>query len=476
MIYLILLLGLVLRLIAINQSLWLDEAIGALVVRDMPFHDIFSSFLPVDNHPPLYYLLLKLWTMIFGYSEISLRLPSVIFGIATIYLTYLIFVKITNNKKMGLATTLLLATSQFHIYYSQEARMYSMAAFFASTAFYFYLRILEDHKLVVNWILFSTSITLLIFTDYMPVFILPVFILYALAKKKDKLWWRNLILSFMPIMILGMFWLPIWSRQLTGGKWLMETIPAWKSVAGGANLKQLLLVWIKFSLGRISIVNKLKYYFIISITSIPFILLYAWSLRSLKKYLPVFMWFYFPLGISFIASIFFPIFIYFRFTYVIPAFYLILGFGLESIGKKKAAILFSSIIVINMFSWSFYVRNPSQQREQWKTVVNYIEGSIKKDEIVLFSYPEPFAPYRWYETKPGISYGATDSIYSDRPGTNERTDKYLTGVNGVYYFEYLKEISDPNSHVLTRIYENGFKETGKIGLFEGIGYIYYFTK
>ena len=41
------------------------------------YHCLF--FFLSDFHPPLYYLVLKAWSSVFGYSEFSLRLPSVIF-------------------------------------------------------------------------------------------------------------------------------------------------------------------------------------------------------------------------------------------------------------------------------------------------------------------------------------------------------------------------------------------------------------
>jgi len=109
MIYLILIIGLVLRLILLNQSLWLDEAIGALAVKDLSFGAIFSQFLLIDNHPPLYYLILKFWTMLFGYSEVSLRLPSVIFGVCTIALAYLVAQRFGKNKKGAILSALFLA-------------------------------------------------------------------------------------------------------------------------------------------------------------------------------------------------------------------------------------------------------------------------------------------------------------------------------------------------------------------------------
>ncbi|PJA55943.1 hypothetical protein CO165_00980, partial [Candidatus Roizmanbacteria bacterium CG_4_9_14_3_um_filter_33_18] len=51
---------------------------------------IISKFSPTDFHPPLYYLFMKLWTNLFGYSEIALRMPSILFSLMTGYVVYLI--------------------------------------------------------------------------------------------------------------------------------------------------------------------------------------------------------------------------------------------------------------------------------------------------------------------------------------------------------------------------------------------------
>ncbi|MCH7641625.1 glycosyltransferase family 39 protein, partial [Patescibacteria group bacterium] len=176
-IFLILLLGLILRLVAINQSLWLDEAIGAIAVRDFSYSGLITDFLKFDNHPPLYYLDLKTWTSVFGYSELALRFHSVLYGVLTVLVTYLIAKKLVGgkNKLFPILSSLLLATSQIHIYYSHEARMYSMVAFLASLAFYSFLFLIEKkNNKNYYWVLFSFSITSLVFTDYVPIFLLPV--------------------------------------------------------------------------------------------------------------------------------------------------------------------------------------------------------------------------------------------------------------------------------------------------------------
>jgi len=126
MIYLVLFFGLILRLISLNQSLWLDEATTALVSQ-MSLTDFFTKFMPNDFHPPLYYLFMKLWTNFFGYSEIVLRMPSVLFSLATGYVVYLIG---------GAWAAVFFLFNPLIVYYSQEARMYMMGAFFVTLSYF----------------------------------------------------------------------------------------------------------------------------------------------------------------------------------------------------------------------------------------------------------------------------------------------------------------------------------------------------
>ena len=477
MIYLILIVGLVLRLISLNQSLWLDEAIGALAVRDLSIREIILKFLPIDNHPPLYYLVLKLWTSVFGYSEISLRLPSVIFGICTIILTFLIAERISKSKTWASLSALLLATSQFHIYYSQEARMYSLAAFLATLAVFSFLQIERINRSLKYWTIFSISVTLMLTSDYMPVFLLPIFPIYGLIEKKKKEWWIKLTISFLPIFIFGLFWLPIFNKQVIGGRWLIATVPTWLSVAGGSSIKQLILVWMKFSLGRITFTNKMFYYFITLIASVPFVVIFIKITKVFKKYLILLIWLTAPIISSFLLSGYIPFFIYFRLLFVIPAFYILIGLGIGEIKNHLVASLLTIVLIfINLTGYFYYITNPSQQRENWRGAVSYVESRLKPGVAVLFSYPEPFAPYRWYEKIPDSSIGVTDSIYANNAPTVIKTKNVLKDVKGVYYFEYLKDISDPNSIVLTTIIGDGFKEIQKVGNFNGVGYIYYFAR
>jgi uncharacterized membrane protein len=138
------------RLISINQSLWLDEAVTAQVIKTFSFMGIITKFSPQDFHPPGFYLFMKAWSNVFGYSEIALRLPSILFSLGTGWFIYLITnyeLRITNDKNAQKSNLSLFATALFLfnpliVYYSQEARMYMMVTFLLTAAFYFFLKLL----------------------------------------------------------------------------------------------------------------------------------------------------------------------------------------------------------------------------------------------------------------------------------------------------------------------------------------------
>jgi len=351
----ILLLGTVLRLISINQSLWLDEATTALAAK-MSLADIFTKFLPGDFHPPLYYLLMKGWGSLFGLSEISLRTPSVIFGILTIYLIYLIAKKIFGTKTARIAS-ILAATSGLLIYYSQEARMYSLAAFLVTLLFYLFLE--------KKWMLFSIFLPILAMTDYVSLLIIPVFWLLGY---KD---WRKLTLAHIPLFIILIAWLPTFLSQLSGGFSVQGS--AWWNLLGTISLKNIALIPVKFIFGRISFDNKILY----GAVSLASAFLYVFLLtlrRPLKDFSSkvVWAWLVVPILLAILISIKIPILYYFRFLFCLPAFYILAAGGLTSLKGKTFWIFSSIVILINIASSSLYLFSPKFQRENWRAVAEAV--------------------------------------------------------------------------------------------------------
>ena len=76
--------GVALRLWAIGREpLWLDEAYSAYAA-DHGFTFLWQVVPRYETHPPFYYSLLHLWVLAFGDGLLSLRMPGILAGLATL--------------------------------------------------------------------------------------------------------------------------------------------------------------------------------------------------------------------------------------------------------------------------------------------------------------------------------------------------------------------------------------------------------
>ncbi|KKT65975.1 MAG: hypothetical protein UW60_C0031G0006 [Candidatus Woesebacteria bacterium GW2011_GWA2_44_33] len=460
MIWAALALALVLRIINLNQSLWLDEAISALAVKDYSFWGLISSFSLGDTHPPFYYLLLKAWVYPFGYTEVFLRLLSVVIGVATVYVVYKIGKEI-KGEALGVISSLFFATSPLHIYYSQEVRMYALTTFLVSLAFYFFLK--------QKWSYFSLAVLFIGLTDYLPLLILPALFLILLFRKDKKALVKFLV-SLVPLSAFFLLWLPILKTQSSQTASYLLSFPGWARVLGGTNLKELLLIWAKFIVGRISFSPSRVYFGIVVFSSVPFIagFVRSWLQKGNHKFL--FFWLLVPIFLSFLGSLFVPGFSYFRLMFVLPAFCLLVSFGLLSIKYSKFFIY--AVLILNVFFWGNYAFRDEFWREDWRNAVRFVEEKISDNEIVVTVFPEPFAPYRWYAKEPKRAVGVKKDLSNDSKMSQE-IKEVIKGKEGIYFFDYLVDLTDPQRRSITVIKENGFKEEAVYN-FRGVGQVRYF--
>ena len=133
-------------LLLANKGMWLDETFSVwLANQSVPA--MLQWIVRIDQHPPLYYLLLHYWIALNGDTPYYARLLSVLFGAGTIPIIYLIGKRISGDV-VGLAAAVFLALSPFHIYYAQETRMYTFLTFNAAVAIYALIRLLTDLRSV----------------------------------------------------------------------------------------------------------------------------------------------------------------------------------------------------------------------------------------------------------------------------------------------------------------------------------------
>ena len=145
-----------------KSSFWFDEAYGAYLIH-CNFIDI-ARYVAADVHPPLFYWLLKLWSMLFGNSELALRSMSVFFGGIAIVFGYLLTKKLFNKNTARISLIFMVLAPMF-IRYSQEARMYTVVAAIALAATYV-LAVAVDTKKKSPWIIYGVLVGLGMWVHY----------------------------------------------------------------------------------------------------------------------------------------------------------------------------------------------------------------------------------------------------------------------------------------------------------------------
>lgn len=217
MLFVITVLGFLLRFNKLSvQELWYDEAYTAEIINNS-YKDIFILS-KSDVHPPLYYFILKTWTM-FNNSELMLRLPSVLFGTALIILVYKLVFYLTYDRTKSFVVALLIATNPFLIMYSREARSYSMLTFLMVLTVFELFKALSSKK----YLSLAILLPLLFLTHYISIFLIIAVGFTLFIKDRRALKWLTPVITIVtiwtPILIhnsnnVGLKWIPkfSWSR------------------------------------------------------------------------------------------------------------------------------------------------------------------------------------------------------------------------------------------------------------------------
>jgi uncharacterized membrane protein len=464
-IYALLFVGLIFRLINLNQSLWLDETVQAITSKGT-FLNLFTE-LQGDFHPPLYHLLMWRWAHLFGNGEIAMRLPSVLFGVGTIYLVYLITEQAFPKKPfVPLLSALFLVTAPFHVYYSQEARTYAMTAFFAALSIYCLLRLMNQQKLLVK-IAYILSTTLLLYSDYYGLFVFlaqVITILIILRKKITKF-----LFAWLVIVVLFLPCLPLLWIQLKTGRQATAFLPEWGRLVNLSFLKALPLTFIKFSIGRITIFNKTFYAFVSAFLLIVYGLIFIKGFLKGRKFFidhcrwVILLWFLIPIVIAWLLSFFIPNYQPFRLLLVLPAFYLLLALGISGISSTKTRIMaITFILLVNLISLGVYYQNPYFHREDWRGTVAYIEsqGEEQKALALLPSHTSHW-PYTYYSKGKVKLISASQEV---KPITEKDIEKLTISLPPltIYYIYYLADLFDPQNLIPNWLASQKFVKIGEI--------------
>ena len=407
-IYLILIISIFLRLSRLNESLWLDE-LSSTYWRLKSIGSTFN-FIGYDLHPPLYRFAMFCWINLFGDSEISVRIPPLIFGILSIYLTYQLVLEFI-DKKTALLTAFLLCVSPVHIWYSQEAKQYSAILFFILLVIFAYYKLLKNQSKIIWYFVYFFSLSAAVFSHYCTIFYLFLISLLTLFNmNKVK---RNVLLLNVIIFICFSIFI-IWRIQYGG----MPIFGGYLRSFNPFEMWMLFFNWLLLgNLADLTYAGRpatlLKHPFLLCIQLFFFIIFCRGlisNLRESKKPYGIYTLFWlFLLPLCFLILSFAGakhIYIERGVYIILPFFLMIIAKGITGIKTKiwrvtitVSVIIFYAVVLMQFFNmserWTVYKPKPD-----WKATVQYFVNEQKNTGAPLFIFTTfPYDELEYYASR-----------------------------------------------------------------------------
>ncbi len=440
-IIIILIFSFLFRILSWNQSFWLDEGIAAQTAINFSVKEYFTGFLLGDFHPPLYFFVQKIFYLLFGADEFVFRLPALISGVLTVFVTYLISLEVIKNRHMQLWPSILVATSPILIIYSLEARPYSLTGLMVVLSLYFLILVKKKFS-KKNTTLFFISNILIIYLNYIAyLYVLSssIYMAYVLWKNKKN----NLIFIFFvstsTILLSGLIF-PIFKTQLILGNNISSSFSGWQNVIGGDNfIKNFFQFFIKASTGIVDFNYAVLTSGIAIIDTIVYLAAIIYSLIK-KQFSPIIITFFTTFLLVIIISAILPIYSYFRLLFLIPLIYFIVI--TLKINHKIIKKGFQFILVSNFVFIFLYFTNPIFWREDWKGAKVYSDFLISRypNAISVFSTKVPYDVYYYYNMHQALGIG-DEFVMNSIPIEKQQT---LLNHNQIIYYSYLSDLTDPN--------------------------------
>jgi mannosyltransferase len=280
------------------NSLWLDEG-ATYKFAMMSIPEIWKATAGGEFNPPLFYWI-EHFMLILGNNEVILRFVPALVGVMTIPLIYFAGKEFL-DRNVGIIAAAAFAFSPFLIFYSQEARAYSLVLFFVSFALVFYFKALKTNDLQ-NWALFGILSALAFWSHFYAFVIIAALLLYALMIQITNIQ-KNLqnlkmialsivlfvILCF-PLILLAiqLFATRTSSAPTYGIQGLGIISETFRQISGFSDISMILFLLL-FAIGIIQafLLDKNKGVFLVTITILTFIISFilSYKMPMIPRYL-----------------------------------------------------------------------------------------------------------------------------------------------------------------------------------------------
>ncbi|MFL5824343.1 MAG: glycosyltransferase family 39 protein [Solirubrobacteraceae bacterium] len=224
-----------------HQGFWFDEGNTAQEVH-FTVGQMLTLLKHYESTPPLYYGVAWVWAHVFGYGEVGLRSLSALMGVLAVPVAYGAAAKLI-SRRAGLIAAALVTFNPYLIWYSQEARAYSLAVLLAGAGLmaFAFARANPSWKAMAAWAVISG---LALTTEYYALLVVipeALWLLY-LHRRRRELWWS---LAGLAVWTAPLLWFAIsqnatghasWIAPLPLGPRLGQVIPQFLVGYGGPAL------------------------------------------------------------------------------------------------------------------------------------------------------------------------------------------------------------------------------------------------
>ncbi len=193
--------GFILLFLSISKlqvSVNADEAYSAYLTRGN-----FSDISNLSVNPPLYYFALKIWSLVFGTSDVAMRFMSVFFGFIAIVLIFQLIKKVF-GVKAAVLSTIIVAASPLFVRYAQEMQSLMMALVIMVASIYCLTICLRNRK---YWPVYILLVALGIWTHFstISVFVAQLIIIVKYFKGFKKTEKQRILDLIILVLVPAMF-------------------------------------------------------------------------------------------------------------------------------------------------------------------------------------------------------------------------------------------------------------------------------
>jgi mannosyltransferase len=175
----------------LNQQLWFDEIATLMDSARRPLWSIVTHY-DLQNQHMLFSILAHLSIRVFGEHAWTLRLPAVVFAIASVPALYF-FTRLIASNREALWASALLAVNYQAIWFAQNARGYTGMMFWTVVASIFFIRSARSGT-AKDWVSYGVLAALGIYTQLTVAFVVgghAIVYLWLLYSRTRSAGWRR---------------------------------------------------------------------------------------------------------------------------------------------------------------------------------------------------------------------------------------------------------------------------------------------